>query len=251
LRHEILYGPSYSLLQVQLEAGENVVAEPGAMVSLAGGVDVETKARGGLFGGLKRTFLGGESFFLNTFRASQRGEVTFAPPVAGDVMHLRLEGQPVLAQSGAFLAGSPTIEIDSKWGGARGFFSGAGLILLKLAGSGDLWISAYGAIHSRTLGPGERYVVDTGHIVAFDASVDYSVRRVGGIKSTLFSGEGLVADFTGPGRVWLQTRSPEAFLGWLGGHMPNKTQQAAAFGGGGLLAGSLFGGGGDGDGGSD
>jgi uncharacterized protein (TIGR00266 family) len=247
MRHEILYSPSYSLLRVELQAGENVVAEPGAMVSMSGGVDVETKARGGLLGGLKRTFLGGESFFLNTFRADQAGEVTFAPPVAGDVMHLRVEGQPVLAQSGAFLAGSTSIEIDNKWGGARGFFSGAGLILLKLTGNGDVWVSAYGAIHLKTLAAGERYVVDTGHIVAFDASAQYSVRRVGGIKSTLFSGEGLVADFVGPGRVWLQTRSPEAFLGWLGSNMPDSTKKAAAFGGGGLLAGSLFGGGGDGD----
>jgi uncharacterized protein (TIGR00266 family) len=246
MRHEILYSPAYSLLQVQLEPGENVVAEPGAMVSMSGGVEVETKARGGLLGGLKRTFMGGESFFLNTFRADQRGEVTFAPPVAGDVMHLRVEGQPVLAQSGAFLAGASTIDIDSKWGGARGFFSGAGLILLKLTGSGDVWVSAYGAIHPKTLAAGERYVVDTGHIVAFDASAEYSVRRVGGVKSTLFSGEGFVAEFTGPGRIWIQTRSPEAFLGWLGTHLPETGKKAAAFGGGGLLAGALLGGSGEG-----
>jgi uncharacterized protein (TIGR00266 family) len=227
MRHEILYQPSYSLLVLQLEAGEEVVAETGAMVSMSGGVEVQTNTRGGLFAGLKRAILGGESFFINTFRAPTPGEVTLAPPLSGDVAHLRVDGQAVFAQSSAFLAGATTVQIDTQWGGARSFFGGEGLFLLKLTGAGDVWVSSYGAIHQVALGPGERYVVDTGHIVAFDESTTYQVRRIGGLKTTVFGGEGLVADFTGPGRLWLQTRSPGAFLEWLLPHLPKPSSSSS------------------------
>lgn len=215
MRHEVLYRPSYSLLVLQLSAGQEVIAEAGAMVSMSSTIQVETKTRGGLFAGLKRAVLGGESFFVNTFRADEPGEVTFAPPLSGDVVHLQLEGQSMFAQSGGFIASTPSVEIDTKWGGARGFFAGEGLFLLRMSGTGDVWLSSYGAIHEKVLGAGERYIVDTGHIVGFDGTADYSVRRIGGLKTTLFGGEGLVAEFVGPGRIWLQTRSPGAFLDWL------------------------------------
>jgi uncharacterized protein (TIGR00266 family) len=136
------------------------------------------------------------------------------------VVHLRVEGQPVLAQSTAFLASSASVTVDSKWGGARSFFAGEGFFLLKLEGGGDAFLASYGAIHEKVLAAGERYVVDTGHIVGFDASAQYQVRRIGGLKTTLFGGEGLVADFVGPGRVWMQSRSPGAFLDWLIPHLP-------------------------------
>ena len=220
MRHEILYRPSYSLLVVELGAGDEVVAETGAMVSMSGGVEVQTNTRGGLFAGLKRAVLGGESFFVNTFRASAPGEVSFASPLSGDVVHLRVDGRPVCAQSTAFLAGEPSVQIDTKWGGARSFFGGEGLFLLRMTGAGDVWVSSYGAIHEKVLGPGERYVVDTGHIVAFEESAQYQVRRIGGLRTTLLGGEGLVADFTGPGTIWLQSRSPGAFLDWLMPHLP-------------------------------
>jgi uncharacterized protein (TIGR00266 family) len=220
VRHEVLYRPSYSMLVVQLDAGESVVAEAGAMVSMSGGVEVQTTTRGGLFAGLRRAVLGGESFFVNTFTAAAPGEVTFAPPVSGDVIHVPVGGQPILAQSTAFLASAASVQVDSTWGGARSFFAGEGFFLLRLTGQGDAFLSSYGAIHEKALGPGERYVVDTGHIVAFDGSVGYEVRRIGGLKTTLFGGEGLVAEFAGPGRVWLQSRSPGAFLDWLIPHLP-------------------------------
>jgi uncharacterized protein (TIGR00266 family) len=220
MRHDVLYRPSYSMLVVQMEAGEQVLAEAGAMVSMSSGIEVQTTTRGGLFAGLRRAVLGGESFFVNTFTAREAGEVTFAPPVSGDVVHLVVGDQPVLAQSTAFLASAATVQVDSKWGGARSFFAGEGFFLLKLDGRGDAWLASYGAIHERALAAGERYVVDTGHIVAFDSGVEYQVRRIGGLKTTLFGGEGLVADFVGPGRIWMQSRSPGAFLNWLIPHLP-------------------------------
>jgi uncharacterized protein (TIGR00266 family) len=112
--------------------------------------------------------------------------------------------------------------VDAKFGGGRTFFGGEGLFLLKCTGTGPLFMSSYGAVEERELRDGESFTVDTGHIVAFEDSVNWNVRKVGGLKSTLFSGEGLVCDMNGPGTVWLQTRSQDAFLSWLLPHLPTR-----------------------------
>lgn len=226
MNHEILYRPSYSIARVMLDAGEEVVAESGAMVSMSSGIEMETNMKGGLLSGLKRSILGGESFFINTFRAASAGEVMFAPPLPGDIMHVDMTGGSLLVQSTSFLASSSQLLVDTKWSGAKGFFAKEGLFLLKVSGRGDLFLSSYGAIHEVTLGPGQQYTLDNGHMVAFDESVSYTVRRVGGMKSTLFSGEGLVCTFTGPGRVLLQTRSEDAFLSWLIPHLPKSNNSS-------------------------
>jgi len=222
MEHEVLYRPSYSLLKIRLAPGETISAEAGAMVSMSSGIEMETSAKGGVFGALKRSVLGGESFFINTFKANQTGEVTFAPTLAGDIYSLELKGQTVYAQSGAYIVSSPQIEIDTKWGGAKTFFSREGLFLLKISGTGNVFLSSYGAIHEIDLEVGQKYTVDTGHMVAFAEGVGYSVKRVGGLKSTLFSGEGLVCELTGPGKVMIQTRSADAFLSWLIPKIPKK-----------------------------
>ena len=222
MEHEILYRPSYSLLRVSLSQGEAVAAEAGAMVSMSSSIEIETSARGGLFGALKRSVLGGESFFVNSFRAQQAGEVTLAPTLPGDIHAVELSGGTLYAQSGAYIASSLEIEVNTKWGGAKTFFSREGLFLLKLTGSGTVFLSSYGAVHSVDLQAGQQYMVDTGHMVAFDESVGYAVQRVGGLKSTLFSGEGLVCRLTGPGKILIQTRSSDAFLAWLLPQIPTK-----------------------------
>lgn len=233
MEHEILYKPSYSLARVKLKAGEAVTAEAGAMVSMSEGITMETQAKGGLLSGLKRSFLGGESFFLNTFKAATTGEVTFAPSLPGDIVHFMLNGETIFVQSGSYMASSPDISIDTKWAGAKGFFAKEGLFLLKVQGIGDVFLSSYGAIHEIKLDAGESHTVDNGHMVAFDESVKYGVKRVGGLKSTLFSGEGLVCSFTGPGRVFMQTRSEDAFLSWLIPHLPKRESgKGISFGGG-------------------
>lgn len=220
MHYEILYRGSYALLNMQLSAGENVSAEAGAMVSMSSGVEIETSMRGGLLGGLKRRVLGGESFFMNTFNAAQGGEVSFAPSLPGDINAVELNNETIYAQSGAYIASTPGIEVDTSWGGAKTFFSGEGLFLLKISGSGTVFLSSYGAIRELTLDAGQSYTVDTGHMVSFDDSVNYSVRRVGGLKSTFFSGEGLVVELTGPGKITIQSRSTDAFLAWLIPHLP-------------------------------
>ena len=215
MRHEISYRPTFAQLKVALDRGEAIRAESGAMLGHTAGIDVETGTGGGLLGSLKRTVLGGESFFVNTFAAREPGSVTFAPRLPGDVVERELGQESVFVQSSSFLAGTPGVELDTKFGGFRSFFAGEGLFLLRLTGPGTAFLSSFGAIDRIPLAAGDRYTVDTGHVVAFDASVDYSVRQVGGLKSTLLSGEGLVVEFEGPGAVWTQSRSPDAFLDWI------------------------------------
>jgi uncharacterized protein (TIGR00266 family) len=223
---EITYRPSYALAVVSLGADESVQAEAGAMVSMSPGMAIETKAKGGLIGALKRSVLGGESFFMNTYRApGGGGQITLAPALPGDMAVMELRDETLMVQSGSYVGSSEGVDIDTKWSGAQTFFAREGLIMLKCSGSGTLILSSYGAIHEMELGPGESHIVDTGHLVAFTDGMGFSVKRIGGVKSTLFSGEGLVVDLTGPGKVLLQTRSDDAFLSWLIPRLPKQSSK--------------------------
>lgn len=204
------------MAHVQLDPNEAVKVEAGSMVSMASGVGIETKAAGGILKSLARSFLGGESFFMNTYQSpASGGWINLAPPLPGDMFELDLSSENLMIQSGSFVASEENIEVDTKWGGGRTFFASEGLILLRASGTGKLLLSSYGAIEEVNLASGEKITVDTGHLVAFTEGIGFNVRAVGGIKSTLFSGEGLVVDLTGPGRVLTQTRSQDAFLSWL------------------------------------
>ena len=216
MQTEILYRPSFSMTRVQLQPGEEIRVEAGSMVSMSAGVTVETKMQGGFLKSLTRSVLGGESFFVNLYKApADGGEINLAPALPGDMFVLELSNDTMLVQSGAFVASALTVEINTSWGGAKGFFGSGNLILLKAGGSGPLMLASYGAIHEVSLAAGQKYTIDTGHIVAFSESMGFQVRRVGGMKSTLLSGEGLVVDLTGPGKLLMQARSTDAFLSWL------------------------------------
>jgi uncharacterized protein (TIGR00266 family) len=219
MQTEIRYGPAYAAAIVTLAQGEQIRAESGAMVALDGGIQIETQATGGFMKSIGRSLLGGESFFQNTFTAASPGTVLLAPSLAGDIIEYPLAGE-MLVQSGSYLASELSINVDSKWGGAKTFFGGEGLFMLRCSGRGILLLSSFGAIHHHRLGEGQRITVDTGHLVAFNASMTYNVRKVGSWKSTIFGGEGLVVDCQGPGDLYLQTRSPQAFLGWLVPQLP-------------------------------
>jgi len=226
MRVEITYRPSYALAVVNLDANESIQAEAGAMVSMSPDVAIETKATGGIMGALRRSVLGGESFFMNTYQAGARGgQITLAPVLPGDMTVLELADEALMVQSGSYVASSEGIDIDTKWSGADTFFAREGLIMLRCSGSGTLVLSSYGAIHEMELSTGETHVIDTGHIVAFAEGMGFKVKRVGGIKSTLFSGEGLVVDLTGPGKALLQTRSDDAFLTWLIPRLPKQSSK--------------------------
>jgi len=222
MRTEIQYSPSFAMALVHMDQGEQITAEAGAMMAMSPNVDIATSTEGGITRGLKRAVLGGESFFMNTFTANgPDAQVAVAPALPGDVITWQLTGNTVFLQSGSYLASSGTIDIDTKWGGSKTFFSKEGLFMLKCAGHGELVVSSYGAIHSIDLQPGQQYTVDTGHMVGWDESVTYEVHKVGNWKSSVLSGEGFVVKLTGPGRIYLQTRSPESFISWLAPKLPS------------------------------
>jgi len=212
MRWHIDHSPEYASLVAGLDAGESLVAEPGALVAMTPGLDIKTSARGGILNSLKRAVLGGESFFANTFTATRPSRLHLAPAVPGDIVGYELDGS-IFLQSSSFLACGAGVKVDSAWGGARGFFSGTGLFLLKLTGTGPVFFNGYGAV--RPIDVSGNHVVDTGHIVAFEPSLGYTVRPFGGVKSFFFSSEGLVADFWGDGKVWMQTRQPQALASFL------------------------------------
>jgi len=216
---KIEHRPSYALGVVDLVAGEEIRAETGAMVSMTPNMEVVSGLQGGLLQSAMRKVLGGESFFLNTFKASGApGQVTFAPSLPGDITDVEVRGD-LFVQSGSFLAGDAGVDIDIKWGGAKTFFSSEGLFLLHLKGQGQVLLSSFGAIHRIPL-DGNSMIVDTGHVVAFDTQLDYRVKKVAGMFTSLISGEGLVCEFSGKGELWLQTRSNQAFLDWLLPRLP-------------------------------
>ncbi len=204
---------AYAVLTVELERGEMVRAEPGAMVAQAG-VEMATKGGGGgIFGAVKRS-LGGESFFMNEFTGVGRGGwVMLAPPAPGGVMERALvPGEEFFLQGGSFLACTSGVSVDSKFQGFRGLFSGESIFFLRVtledrSGVGSVFYNSYGGIRELDVQPGEELVVDTGHLVAFTGGVDYSIGKVGGLRSIVAGGEGLVMKFRGSGHVWIQTRN--------------------------------------------
>jgi len=223
MRTEITYSPAYAVATIHLDPGESVSAEAGAMLAMTTSVEISTSTKGGMIKGLKRSVLGGESFFLNTFTAGgPDARVIVAPALVGDVIKWPLTGNTVYVQSGSYLAAPDSITVDSKWGGAKTFFSKEGLFMLKCSGVGDLIVSSYGAIHQVDLADGESYIVDTGHMVGWDESVSYEVEKVGNWKSTLLGGEGLIVKLTGPGTAYVQTRSPSGFIDWLVPKLPTQ-----------------------------
>ena len=219
LKHQ----PAFSLAVVTLAPNEQIKVEPGAMISHSDGFTTETKAAGGLFGGLKR-MVAGESFFQNTWQApASGGEILLTTNLLGDMITLDIAGGEFMLASGGYVASEMGVTMDASWGGSRGFFGGGGLILLKVTGHGQVIAASFGAIEERTLSAGQRYTVDTGHIVGFSASVQFAVKKSGSWKSTLLGGEGLVCELTGPGRVLMQTRSDSGFVSWLAPKLPTRS----------------------------
>lgn len=215
---------AFALAVINLAPEQAIAAEAGAMVSMSSNVDLYSEMKGGVFGALKRA-VGGESAFVSTFTArGGPGEVTFAPGAPGDVAGIEMRGQSFAVQSSSYLAGDTSLTVDTKFGGAKSFFGGEGLFVLQVAGTGLLLVSSFGAIHRKVLRPGEQYVVDTGHLVAWEAQMQYQLRKASksGYFRSFLSGEGMVAEFVGPGEILIQTRNLAAFAGLLKPFFPSQ-----------------------------
>jgi len=213
---EIRHNPGFAVVRCTLAGGEQMKAESGAMAATSGGVEIEAKMQGGLMKGLKRSVLGGESLFMTTLTAPQQGGwVDVAANLPGDAMVMPT-GEELYLTKGAYLASDASVEIDTKWGGFKNIGGGEGGFLIRATGGGDVVVSCYGAIDRVELGAGEQIVVDSGHLVAFEPSVQYKTRKASqGIMNTLKSGEGFVMEFTGPGVIHTQTRNPDFLVSWL------------------------------------
>ena len=217
----ILYRPAHTLAQVWLHPNEAVVAETGAMVGMSPNVNMQTQS-GGLMSGLKRMF-SGESFFRNTFTAQNgNGEVLFAHSLCGDMAVLELTPNGYFVQSSSFIASSPAVDIQTKIGGFRSFFAGEGMFVMKATTQQpgqQMLIGAFGGIQE--LFCDGSLVIDTGHLVAWDGNLEYSVGKSGsGWIASFLSGEGLVCHFKGQGRIWIQSRNPGAYGQAIGPMLP-------------------------------
>jgi uncharacterized protein (TIGR00266 family) len=217
---EILYRPAHALARVTLAPEEAITAESGALVGMTTNVELHTQS-GGLLSGVKRLF-GGESFFRNTFTArAARGEVLLAHALCGDMRVLELTQAGYLLQSSAFVAATPNVKVETALGGLRGFFSGAGVFGLRATAPspGLLVLGAFGGIEELVCDG--TLVIDTGHLVAWDATLDYTIgKSASGWLLSFLSGEGLVCRFRGQGRIWIQSRSPSAYGRKVGSLLP-------------------------------
>jgi uncharacterized protein (TIGR00266 family) len=216
---DIQMRPGSSVAKVTLAAGEQMTAEGGAMIAMSTDVDMQTttykKNSGGIMKGLKR-MISGESFFVNHYTAGDNGgEVFLAPTLHGDMFVKELNAEKLIVQGGSYMASDPDVEVDFSWQGMKSIFSGEGMFWLNINGTGKVLINAYGMIYPVEV-DGE-YIVDTGHIVAFEPSLSFKISKAGtSWMSSILGGEGLVCRFKGKGTVWCQSHNPSSFGSNLG-----------------------------------
>ncbi|MFZ0323222.1 MAG: TIGR00266 family protein [Actinomycetes bacterium] len=224
MRVDLRHQPSFSVARVQLDPGEQVRTESGAMAMHSLGISLEAQMRGGVMGALKRGVLGGESLFVTTYTAHPQaaGWVDVAANLPGDIWVTSVDADhPLFITRGSWLASAAGVELDTKWGGSQQLFGGEGGFVLHATGQGPVIVAAYGAMDVHELQQGQGFTVDSGHLVAYDPSVTLTTRKAAtGIMATMKSGEGLVMDFMGPGRVVTQSRSPNSLVSWLQSVLP-------------------------------
>jgi uncharacterized protein (TIGR00266 family) len=218
MKYEIKYKPSYSILVVTLDQNEKIVAEAGAMTYMDPTIEVHTRKREkSLLGSLGLAIIGGQSFWVNEYTATQgQAEAAFVAAPVGDIEMLEVKpDQGYVIQKAAYIASTENVDLDIKWEGfTKGLF-GQGLFMIKVTGDGNLFINTFGAIDKHTLQAGQTLIVDNFHLVAFSSTCTYKVTKFGGLKETILGGEGLVTQITGPGDIYIQTKNLNEFVEWL------------------------------------
>jgi uncharacterized protein (TIGR00266 family) len=215
---DLIHRKNFPIVQVLLDPGEAIVSESSAMVGMSTDISVETKVRPGQIKPYMRGQAGSEAYYLNTYRAVEKsGEVLLAPRMLGEVYNYPLgeRDDRILVMVESFLAAEENVEIETAWRGASTFKMSSGLQMLRCSGDGRLLISSFGAIHTIDLGEGQSYSVDRGHLVGFTDQVQMRMRQLGGVRSTLLRGQEIIFELTGPGKIYLQTRSHDMFLDWI------------------------------------
>jgi uncharacterized protein (TIGR00266 family) len=220
--------PAHSVAVVQLDVGEHIRAEAGAMLSYTPNIQVTTegpssRGAGGLLKNLKRAMLSGETFFTNLYTAVQApGQLTFAPNLCGDmVVHDLAPPEELFIQGSSYVAAPDSVQIDTRFQGFwRGALGGENFFFLHATGAGPVVINAFGGISCMDL-HSQEIVVDTGHLVAFTSGIDYAIDKAArGLIASWLSGEGFVLRLRGTGRVYVQTRNPNDFGSHVGARLP-------------------------------
>lgn len=209
--------PSFAHLVVRLEPGDRIVAEADAMASRSASITMDTRWNGGFFPALARRYLGGESLFVNEFSTTTGGELVLTQPLPGDIECIELQGNTMYLQPGAFLACESTVEIGIGYAGFASLIGGEGLFRMKVSGRGKVWFGGYGGIFSREVK--QEYIVDTGHLIAYEPTIGIKVGLPGGVFSSFFGGEGIVMRLSGPGKVFMQSRSFDSWAAWTNSYL--------------------------------
>lgn len=222
MQYEITHSPTFSKLDITMNTGEAILAQPNSMLCMTTGFELTAKFGGQMsgnrFGRGFKTLLTGESAFTAVFTAKRDGEmISLAPPELGEIIELPLAGAGgYFLTSGAFLACDDRVQIEMKYGGFKGWLSQKGFFLMHVAGEGHLFLASYGAVIQRDLADGERIVVDNRYVIAFSDSIKFElVKASKSLGHSIMSGEGLVNRYTGPGRMFYQTRGSQRDSGWL------------------------------------
>ncbi len=207
--------PSFAYLHVDLYPGESVVAESDAMSSMSADLAMKASFNGGLISGLAKKFLAGETLFVNTFTNTTNSprRVTLVQTTPGNMREVRLNGETICLQPGAYVASTPGLKLGLRWAGFVSGIAREGFFKLTVSGTGTLWYGAYGELVERQV-EGE-YIVDTSHLVAYEPQLKLKLQLAGGIFSSLFGGEGFVTRVEGRGKVVIQTRSLTGLASWL------------------------------------
>ncbi len=217
--YKFLYQGAFPIVEINLKQGESIKAEADAMIAMSGTLDVTGNMNGGFLGSLARNFLAGESMFFQDLVASRgNGYALIGHAIPGDIIDVELDGSyGLLVQKNGYLASTNHINVNTTPQNlAQGMFSREGLFVLKVSGTGTVFISSYGAIHAINLEPNEEIVVDNGHLVAWADYMNYKIEKASnGWVSSITSGECLVCRFRGPGVVLVQTRNPSGFASWI------------------------------------
>ena len=220
-----IQGKPYPVAIMNLEAGESVICQRGAMTWMSSNMEMQTK--GGGIGKMLGRALSGDSMFQNTYTAQGGpGMIAFASTVPGEIMEIEMApGRDIVAQKSAFLASSPSVNFEmffQKKLGA-GFFGGEGFIMQRFSGTGTLLLEIDGSLISYELQAGQSMLVDTGNLAAMDSTCSIDIQTVKGIGNMLLGGEGLFnTKVTGPGRVWMQTMPLSNLAGAIARFIPSK-----------------------------
>lgn len=208
--------PAFAYVKVALEPGETIITESDAMSSMSAELDLKAKFNGGFFIGLAKKFLGGESLFVNHFtnNTSQTLFLDLTQATPGDIEIKELDGtRSYCIQKGAYIASEQGVKLGVKWAGLGSLIGGEGLFKLVVSGHGKVIFGAYGGILEKEI-DGE-YIVDTGHLVAYEPEMKLKPQLAGSIFSSLFGGEGFVTRVEGKGKIYIQTRNISGLVSWI------------------------------------